>query len=318
MLHKYVLGAVLSLAVTTSMAEMFPNRDIHMISVGAGGAIDTWTRIIGAELQRNTGVPVVVENFPGAANMIAAQRIAKAAPDGYTLGMGSNGTHALNEFLYSSIPYDPVKDFSPITYVGSLAYVLIVSANSEIKDWDSFLSVAKSKKDGLTLASTNNTARLAGESLGLNASLKLTPIPYKVGGTGLVDLQSGKVDAMIETVTVARDHIRNGTVKAIGVTSKERSSVIPDVPSLEELGLSGFDVKAWVAYYGPAGIPGERVQHLSDLINRVLQNVEVREKLLNAGLDVQGGDPASLKEFQARERENWEKAFISSGMNRIN
>lgn len=299
-------------------AQAFPSKTIRVISVGAGGATDLWARTIAQKMTETLGQPVVVENHPGAANMVAAKVVASAAPDGYTIGLGSNGSHALNVSLYRSIPYDPVADFSPITLLGHLGYVLAVRGDSPIKNVDEFVRQAGSRPDGLTVGSTNSTARLAGEMFKTRAGLKLLAVPYKVGADSLSDLVGGRIDAVIETITVAAPHIASGKMRALAVTSKERDQKLPGVPTFAESGYPGFSATAWVAFFGPAGIPKDRVATLNTTIRQIAAMPDVREKLSNSGLQVETGTPDELANFVKSEITRWGDVFKASGMERVN
>ena len=299
-------------------AQTFPSKPIRVISVGAGGATDLWARTIAQKMTETMGQPAVVENHPGGANMIAAKVLASAAADGHTIGLGSNGSHALNVSLYRSIPYDPVADFSPITLLGHLGYVLVVRGDSPVKSVGDFVRQAGSRPDGLSVGSTNSTARLAGEMFKARAGLKLLAVPYKVGSDSLADLVGGRIDAVIETITVAAPHIAGGKVRALAVTSKERAPKLPDVPTFAESGYPGFSATAWVAFFGPAGVPKDRVATLNTVIRRIVAMPDVQARLSDSGLQVETGTPDELADFVKSEIGKWGEVFEASGMERIN
>lgn len=314
-----VLVALLCLAgATAARAQAFPSKPMRVISVGAGGATDLWARTIAQKMAEEMGQPVVVENHPGAANMIAAKVVASAPADGHTIGLGSSGSHALNVSLYSTMPYDPVADFTPITLVGHLGYVLIVRSDSPVTNVGDFTKLAASKPGGLSVGSTNSTARLAGEMFRARAGLNLVAVPYKVGSAPLVDLIGGRIDAMIETITVAAPQIVSGKVRALAVTSRERAPKLPDVPTFAESGYPGFSATAWVAFFGPIGVPKDRVATLNAVIRRIVAMPDIRTKLSDSGLQIETGTPEELADFVKSEIGKWGDVFKASGMDRIN
>ncbi len=315
----FVGMALFGMAGTAAaQAQAFPSKPMRVISVGAGGATDLWARTIAQKMTEELGQPAIVENHPGAANMIAAKVVASSAADGHTIGLGSNGSHALNVSLYSSMPYDPVADFTPITLVGHLGYVLIVRGDSPVTSLGDFVKFAANKPGGALIGSTNSTARLIGEMFRTRAGVNLVAVPYKVGSASLVDLVGGRIDAMIETITVAAPQAASGKVRALGVTSKERSPQLPAVPTFAESGYPGFSVTAWVAFFGPSGVPKDRVATLNTAIRRILAMPDVRTKLADSGLQVETSTPEGLADFVKSEIGRWGDAFKASGMDRIN
>ncbi|NKE68849.1 tripartite tricarboxylate transporter substrate binding protein [Ramlibacter sp. RBP-2] len=309
-MSRFFLALIGLFLVTASAAQVqFPTKPIRIISVGAGGTSDLWARVIGKKLSENLGQPVFVENRPGAGGGIAAQATAAAASDGYTIMLGSSGTHGINASLYKKLPYDPVKDFSPITFVGNLEYVLVATNTLPAKDLSELVALSKSKAGGLTLGYSHSTANLLSEMFKLAAGINVTSVGYKVGSTEFADLMTGRIDIMFSTMTSALPFVRDGRIKALAVPAAKRSSALPNVPTISESGYPGFAGGAWVGFFAPAGVSKEIVTKLNNEIVRALRSPDVQQTLRNSGLEVETSTPEEFGEIVKAEVKKWATLF---------
>ena len=301
---------LVGLLVAASAAQaQFPTKPIRIISVGAGGTSDLWARTIGQKLGENLGQPVIVENRPGAGGSIAAQATAAAPADGYTIMLGSSGTHGINASLYKKPLYDPVKDFSPITFIGSLEYVLVATNALPSKNLGELVAASKSKPGGLNLGFSHSTANLLGEMFKLTTGINVNAVGYKVGSTEFTDLMTGRIDIMFSTMTSALPFVRDGRIKALAVPAAKRSAALPNVPTISESGYPGFAGGAWVGFFAPAGVPKEIVAKLNAEIARVLRTPEVQQTLLNSGLAVETSTPEEFGDIDKAEVKKWATEF---------
>lgn len=302
--------ALIGLFVTASAAHaQFPTKPIRIISVGAGGTSDLWARSIGQKLSENLGQPVIVDNRPGAGGGIAAQATAAAPADGHTIMLGSSGTHGINASLYKKLPYDPVKDFAPITLIGRLEYVLVATNALPASNLGELVALSKSKPGGLNLGHSHSTANLLGETFKLTTGINVNSVGYKVGSTEFTDLMTGRIDIMFSTMTSALPLVRDGRIKALAVPAAKRSSALPNVPTISESGYPGFAGGAWVGFYAPAGVPKEIVSKLNNEIARVLRSPDVQQTLLNSGLAIETSTAEELGEITKAEVKKWATVF---------
>lgn len=299
----------LFVAASAVQAQQFPSKPIRIISVGAGGTSDLWARTIGKKLSENLGQPVVIDNRPGAGGGIAAEVTAAAAADGYTIMLGSSGTHGINASLYKKLRYHPVKDFSPITFIGNLEYVLVATNNLPAQDLGGVVALSKSQAGGLNLGYSHSTAQLLGEMFRLATKSNLAPVGYKVGSTEFTDLMTGRIDIMFSTMTSALPFIKDGRLKALAVPGAKRSAALPNVPTISESGYPGFAGGAWVGFFAPAGVPKEIVSRLNEEIVRVVKSPDVRQTLVNSGLAVETSTPEQFGETVKAEVEKWAVVF---------
>ncbi|KAF1050185.1 Bug family tripartite tricarboxylate transporter substrate binding protein [Xylophilus sp.] len=278
-----------------------------VVPFAAGGTSDILARVIGQKLGPALDTTVVVENRPGAGGNIGSAFVANAKPDGHTLVGGTISSHAINVSLYPSMPYDPVRSFEPITLIGTLPNVLVVKASFPYRTVKDVVDAAKARPGKLTFGSSGSgtSQHLSGELFKSIAQVDMTHVPYK-GGTGATtDLLAGNIDLNFENIVVVAPLIKSGQLRALGVPSAQRSRLMPDVPSLAEAGLAGYEIVSWQAVFAPAGTPAPIVQRLSTQIGRILAEPEVKQRLFDLGMEPSGMKPAELRAYQHAEVEKW-------------
>jgi tripartite-type tricarboxylate transporter receptor subunit TctC len=314
-----LLGILLALAgVTFAHAQGgYPNKQITIIvGFSAGGSTDFVARQMAEEFRKTWGVSVVVENKPGAGGNIGANMVAKAKPDGYTLLMGSVGPLAINATLYAKMPYDNLKDFTPVSQVVHVPNMLVVNpAAMPARDFPEFLRLLKANPNKYFFASTGigTSAHLSGELLKSMMGVEATHVPYK-GAVALNDLLSGdQVHFMFATIPSVIQHVRAGKLRAIAVTSIARSASAPEVPTIAELGYPDFEASSWFGLLGPADMPREIAQKVQAEVARVLKVPEIREKLVQQGADPVGSTPEEFAAYIRAETAKWAKVVKASG-----
>jgi len=297
-------------ALSADAPEAWPTKRItYVVPFAPGGNTDTLARIISEKLTGTLGQPVIVDNKPGAGGNIGSDFVAKAKPDGYTILGGTISSHAINSSIYPKMPYDATKDFEPITLIASSPLVLAVPANSPYKTAKDLLAAAKAKPGDLTFASagTGTSPHLAGELLKSVAHVDVTHVPYKGSGPAVTDLIAGHVQFMFDTALIVGPHIKAGKLRPLAVTSSKRVKTLPDVPTLVEAGVPGYEIGSWQAIFAPAGTPKPIVQKLNTSIVGVLKMPDVQERLAGLGMDTVAGTPDELGQFQKAEVVKWSK-----------
>lgn len=309
------LAAVLGLAQQAG-AQDYPSRPIKLVvPFGAGTTADIVARVFGEGIARQMGQPVVVENRAGAGGNIGVDAVARASADGYTILLGTVGTHAINPALYRKTGTDALKDFAPIGFAGSTPTLLIVSANSPYKTLNDLRVAASSGKKSFSFASAGNgtSGHLAGELLKVRLGGDMVHVPYKEGATALNDVISGQVDFMFYHPVAALPHIRAHNLRALGTSTAERTPIAPDVPTIEEQGVERFDLMAWMMLYAPANTPPAVRAKLRDAISKTVLNEGTKSKLVTMGLDVPLMDERRLLQFGKAETEKWSEIVKLSG-----
>ena len=279
--------AAFGLALSVLAQDTYPSRPIKIIApVQPGGGVDLVARTIGDRLGKVLGQPIVVENQSGGGGIVGSMATARAAPDGYTLMVGYVGTHGTNPAV-RKLPYDAIKDFTPIAMVGGTPNVLIVPPTLPVKTLAEFVQYAKANPGKLSYGSSGpgTLTHLAMEQLKLAADLDLVHVPYRGIGPAFTDILGGQTQAMFPGLAAALPHIKAGKVRALAVTGLKRHPLLPDVPTFEELGYKGFDGVQWYGIVGPANIPPAIVKRLNDEINRLLESPELRERLSSEALE---------------------------------
>lgn len=312
------LGAMLALAATMAGAQgAYPSRPVKIIvPFGAGGFTDVVARIVGNKLGAAMGGSFVIENKPGAGSTIGADLVAKAAPDGYTLIMISS-THTISPSIYKSLPYDPIKSFTPIGKLVDSAYVLVVNPNkvnaTSVKD---FIAQAKARPDTLHYASSGNgsTQHLMGGLFVSMTGAQLKHIPYRGSNLAMTDLVGGTVESSFAGVTNALPHLASGKLKALAVTTATRAPQMPDVPTLHEAGVPGYDASNWLALLGPAGLPKEIVQRLNAEIAKLMAQPDTQKALFDAGVQVSLSSPDELSALMQTEMGKWARIIKDAGI----
>jgi tripartite-type tricarboxylate transporter receptor subunit TctC len=293
-----VLLAALALAASTAVqAQAWPSKPIRYIVIFApGGTTDILARLIAPKLSDALGQPVVVENRPGAGGNNGAEMIAKAAPDGYTIGSGTVSSHAINATLYSKLPYDPAKDFAPITMLATLPNMLVVHPSLGVNNVAELVALLKANPNKYSFGSAGNgtSQHMSGEMFKTMTGTSMQHIPYKGSGPMIPDLLAGTISMSFENITTAYPPAKQGRLKALAVTTSKRSFVAPDVPTMQEAGLAGYDITSWQALFAPAGTPKEIIARLHAETAKALKAPDVAKRLEELGLDAGGMPPEEL------------------------
>jgi tripartite-type tricarboxylate transporter receptor subunit TctC len=308
------LIAVLSLACVCLGAfaqGAWPTRPIKMvIPFPAGGPTDVMTRVLSEKLTQALGQPVVVENKPGAGGTIGADFVAKSAPDGYTFVMATGSTHSIGPYL-GKVPYDPVKDFTPVIYVGYATNVLLVSPVLGVNNVRELIDLAKKTPGGLTYSTSGigSVAHLTSEMFAKQAGIKLVHVPYKGTQQSIPDLASGQVALLFDNVLTGKPHVESKRLKGLAISSLKRSTLMPDIPTVDESGLPGFDSWNWFGIFGPANLPRPIVERMNTEMNRILRDAAVRERFHGLGFEITGGTPAEFLAVVASESQRWSRVI---------
>lgn len=316
-------GAALLLPAAGRAQGAWPQRPLRIVvPFAAAGTTDILARALAPELQRALGQPVVVDNKPGAGGNTGAAEVAKSPPDGYTLVMGTVGTHAINPALYPRMPYDHVKDFAPVSLVAGVPNVLVLNpATAErlkVATLADFIAAARARPGRLNMASSGNgtSIHLAGELFKSLTGTFMVHIPYRGSGPALIDLMAGNMDLMFDNLPSAMPHIKSGKLKALAVTSAVRSAALPDLPTIEEAGgpaLKGYEASSWFGLLAPAGTPADIVARLAAETAKALAAPAMRERLLAQGAIPSGIGPADFARLIADESAKWARVVKASG-----
>ena len=310
-----VLLTIAALAPGAAVAQTYPVKPIRIIvSVAAGGGVDATARIVGQQFTQAWGQPVVIENRPGAGGTIAAEAIARAAPDGYSLLMASSG-HASTPSLYK-LPYDAIADFAPVTIVAVAPSVLVVHPSVPVKTVKDLIAFAKAHPNELLFASSGNgsPAHMGLELLKLNTGVKMVHVPYKGTAPSITDLLAGRVSATASSVVSTMPHVRMGRLRALAVTSGKRSLGVPEIPTVAEAGIPGFANDVWYALFAPAGTPRSVVTRLHEEIATSIAQPALRERMLAAGLEPLGNSPDEFAAYLRAEVAKWAKVIKAAGV----
>jgi tripartite-type tricarboxylate transporter receptor subunit TctC len=294
------LAAAITFAcIEVSQAETYPSRPITMVvATEAGGTTDMVARLIGEKFQKRLGQPVIVENRPGAGNVIGTSYVAKAKPDGYTLLMGSSSPLTVNPAIYATLPYDAQRDFQPISLLAFGRIVIVANASLPVTNLKEMISYSKAHPGETTYATPGNgtTQHLIGEMLKSETGLDMRMVPYRGSGPALTDVLGGRVSFMVDNLNTSLPQVRAGGLHAIAVTSADRVETAPDIPTVAESGAPGFAVNSWIGLVGPIGMPRDIVDTLFQSLAEILHEPDVKEKLATAGLDIDGGSPEKLSQ----------------------
>lgn len=314
------LNALVAVALTfggaaTATAETYPSKPIRIIvAYPAGQGTDIATRYLADQLSKDLGQAIVIDNRPGAGGNLGTEMAAQAPADGYTLTMGTNATHVLNQYLFSSLRFDAEKDFEPIALVGTFPMIVAVNANSKINSAAELVAASQHDARSADIALPSTTARLVLELLKATSKVALFGVPYKGSGNAMTDVIGGQLPVIVDTPTALRPHLGAGKVRAIAVTSLKSSGLVPGVKPVAEQGFPGFEVVAWNALYAPRGTPPAIVATLNAAMAKALARPETRQKLLEIGFDPEGGTPAQLADFARQERKKWEPLIKAAGI----
>ncbi|MEO8924407.1 MAG: tripartite tricarboxylate transporter substrate binding protein [Caldimonas sp.] len=325
LLFLSTIGAtLLTLALVTfcppvgaQSAGAYPQKPIHIVvPFPAGGYSDSLARLVGKDMASDFGQPVIVDNRPGAGGNIGADIVAKSAPDGYTLVMGTIGTHAINSALYKHIPYDGIKDFAPVAFIADAETVLVVNPQVPVRTVPALIALAKAKPGELTFASAGagSTSHLAGELFQASTGTTMVHVPYKGNAPAMTDLVGGQVALSFATLQTALPFIKSGKLIALATLGAARSAALPNVPTLDEAGLHGFQVRNWTGLLAPARTPDAFVQKLATEVDKIMESPAVQSWLARGGLSYTKMGPAMFAAFIKSETDKWTKIVEAAGV----
>jgi tripartite-type tricarboxylate transporter receptor subunit TctC len=309
-------GMLLVVHCGLAAAQAWPSKPIKwIVPFAAGGTTDILARTVGEKLALALGQPVIIENKPGAGGSLGADFVAKAAPDGYTILGGTISTHAINATLYKELPYDPVRDFVPITLIARVPNMLVVNNDVPAKNVSELIVLMKKNPGKYTFASSGNgtSQHLSGELFKNIAGVDMQHVPYKGSPPALQDVMGGSVTMTFDNITTAWPLAKGGKLRALGVTTAKRSPVAPDVPTLAEAGLAGYEIGSWQGVFAPAGTPPEIVKRLNTEMVRIINLPDVKEKLLGLGAEPVGNTSEEFTVFVKAEVVKWGDVVRKSG-----
>jgi len=313
-----LFGAFAALLVPALPAQAadYPSRPVTLVvAFPPGGPSDVLARIVGKQMEQLLGQPMVIENKPGAGGNIAADFVARAAPDGYTLLLGNNSILATNESLYKKLTYSPQKDFIPITLIGTQANILVVNPKVPVQSLTELIDLCRARPGKINFASSGYgaAAHLAGELFKAEARVDIVHVPYKGAAPALQDVIAGNDQMMFATAASVIGHIKNGQVRALAVTTLKRTAILPDVPTMDEAGLKGFEASTWHGLVAPTGTPPEIIARLHDTAVKALHDPGVQASLQRLGVDIVGDTPDEFKAYIAKEVPKWAEVVKASG-----
>jgi tripartite-type tricarboxylate transporter receptor subunit TctC len=305
-MKRIVAALAVALAAATAGAQEFPTKSItFVVPFAAGSATDTLARAVGQAITNETKQSVVVDNKPGASGMIAASFVAKAPADGYTVLITTNTTHAANEHLYKKLSYDPVKDFAPLSGLGKGGQVMVVKNDLPVKSVGEFIAHAKKNPGKVNFGSGSSSSRIAGELLQQMAGIQLLHVPYKSNPLAITDMLGGTIDMMITDTTTGLPQVQAGKLRALGYSGDKRSRLAPDLPTISEAGVKGYEMSYWFAAYAPAGTPPAVVKRLNALLVAATKSAPLVAFYEKTGVDAFSTTPEELARFQLAETKKW-------------
>jgi len=307
-MNQYVVGAMLLAAFLAepAFAQVYPSKPIRLIvPFAAGGGNDNMARLVGKRLADSLGQPVLVDNRPGAGGVVGAELAAKSAPDGYTLFLGGVGSHAINPNLHEKLPYDPIRDFAPVALLAQAPLILVVHPSVPVGNIAEFVAYARAHPGRLNFASNGNgsSSQLAAVMFDSMAGVDMVHVPYKGLAPALSDLLAGEVQLMFSSVVAILPHIKAGKLRALAVTGGKRLASMPELPTIAESGLPGYEASSWYGILAPAGTPRDIVVRLNAELAKALEQPEVRSSLLAEGAEPAGGSPERFAAHILTEKE---------------
>jgi tripartite-type tricarboxylate transporter receptor subunit TctC len=307
------LAAVL--AAGTASAQTYPTRNVTLVlPFAAGSGTDTTTRLIAAEVSKGLGQSLVIDNKPGANGMLAATYVARAAPDGYTLFVTTNTSHSANPSLMKQLTYDPVKDFTPIARTGNLPFMLVINPEIPAKSVQELTAYGKANPGKLTYASGSSAAIVMGATYARRANLDLLHVPYKSSPPALTDVIGGRVSMMFIDIPTGLPLVTAGKLRGLAVTTKDRSALQPDMPTMQEAGVPDFDITSWQGWFGPANMPKDVVARLNAEVRKVIENPEIKKQLGERGMEAFSGTPEQLAKFVDEQLVIWTRLIKDAGI----
>ncbi len=304
-------------AAGATVAQPYPVKPIRfVIPYAPGGGTDLTARPIAVKLTERWGKSVFLDNRPGGGGMIGAEIVAKSAPDGYTILISAGSEMSMNLMLYSKMPYDPVKDFQPVTLATTTPAILLAHPSLPVKSIKDLIALARAKPSVVSYASVGigSPMHFAGELINSMVKIKMVHVPYKGAAPALVDLLGGHVPVGLVTLLAATPHVKSGKLRALGVTSAQRSTSLPDVPTVAESGLPGFDIVQWFAAWVPSQTPKDIVENLNLEMVRIIQSPDYKQRMLESGTEAVGGSAANLGTFQRSEIQKYRKIAEAAGI----
>ena len=315
--RRFALAALAaaSLASITANAQGFPEKPItFIVPFAAGSATDQLARALGQAVTAESKQSVVVDNKPGASAFIGAQAAAKAPKDGYTVFITTNTTQAANEHLFKKLPYDPVKDFEPVTLLSKGGQVLVVNNSLPVNSVQDLIKYAKANPGKLSFGSGSSSSRIAGEQFKQMTGSFIVNIPYRSNPPAVTDLIGGQIQLMFTDMATGMPQVKGGKVKALGVSTAKRVSLAPEIPTIAEAGVKGYENTFWFAAYVPAGTPTPVVARLNELLSKANKSQTVTNFYQSVGFEALSGSPDELRKFQAVESQNWGKIVKAAGI----
>jgi tripartite-type tricarboxylate transporter receptor subunit TctC len=311
-----VAALAVMLTANAAQAQNYPNRPIKIVVPATpGGGIDIIARVVGEKISASLGQSVVIENRPGASNNLGTDLVAKSPADGYTLVIIAS-SHATNKWMFKSMPFDPVKDFEPVVYTHVIPLLLAVHPSVPAKTVPELITWIKANQDKVSYASSGpgSSLHMAAELFMNMSGTKMQHIPYKGSSAAHPDLMAGRTTMIFDTVSAIRQHVESGAVRGLAVTTVERSAAVPDLPTISEAALKGYDAATWGGILAPAGTPKDIVAKLNVAINAALKMDDVKERLTKAGVQIQGGTPEQFAAVIQREVDKWGKVVKEAGI----
>jgi tripartite-type tricarboxylate transporter receptor subunit TctC len=303
-------------AQTQTQTQSFPTRPIRiLIGSAPGGGLDQTARVISDRFSAALGQPIVIDNRPGAAGTLAAQMLKDATPDGYTLNLGAIGNLAVNYSLYSNVGYHPLKDLAPVTHMVDAANVIVVHPSVSASTLQELIALAR-KQPGMTYGSSGagNAGHLAGELFKRMAEVELTHVPYKGGGPAMLDLVGGRINMIFASPSSAIPHIKSGRIRGLAVTTLKRSAMVPELPTVAESGIPGYEVNNWYAMVAPARTPKAVIARLNRELVTILNDAEIKRRLIAHGVEAAPSTPDELGKYMKSEFEKWAKLIAEAGI----
>ena len=302
-------------AIMPAVAQQYPTKPIKLIlPFPTGGATDVMSRILAEKLTSRLGQPVIVENKPGAGTMLASEFVAKAPADGYTLLMAASSL-VIAPSLYSKVNYDPIKDFTPVTQVAAVIHLVVVNPNLPVKSIQDLINYLKANPGKVSYGSTGSgtSTHLEAELFKKMAGVKIEHIPYKGSTPALADLVGGQTSMMFDPIASSKPYLESGRLRALAVTTAQRSISVPDLPTVAESGLPGYEAMPWLGIVAPAGTPKAVVDRLYKEVSEVLKMQDVKDRFKSLGLDIIGNTPAEFATFIAQDQKKWDQVIKNSG-----
>jgi len=314
-LRMLAAGAAALGLVTGASAQDYPSKSFKfVVPFAAGSATDALARILGEHVSRNLGRPVVVENLAGASGVIAAQNVARAEPDGHTVLITTNTTHGANQSLLKNVPYDAVNSFEAVGKLGTITLALTTHPSVPAKTVQEFVAYAKANPGKLTFGAGSSSSRIAGEMLKSLAGLDITYVPYRSNPQAITDLLGGQINIVFADISTTLPQIKAGKVNGLAVSTAKRSVLAPELPTMEEGGVKGYDLAAWFAAFVPAKTPRSSVEKLNQALTAAVNAPSTKERLLAAGIEPETSTPDELKAFVGTEIAKWAEIVKSAGI----